>query len=112
MQPALHDLDLQDLTPGASGASGAAGGTPQPLAGLEGLKTLPVQLDVLLGTAQVTVGDLMACRPGEVLRLDRTVEQGVDLVINGHVVARGRLVALDDSFAIQLTETPDLRAAG
>ena len=97
MQPALHDIDLQDLTPDAPGA---AGGTPQPLAGLEGLKTLPVQLDVLLGTAQVTVGDLMACRPGEVLRLDRTVAQGVDLVINGHVVARGRLVALDDSFAI------------
>ena len=36
---------------------------------------------------------------------------GVDLVINGHVVARGRLVALDDNFAIQLTETPDLRSA-
>ncbi|WP_343638240.1 FliM/FliN family flagellar motor switch protein [Roseateles sp.] len=106
MQPTLHDIDLQELTPAV------AGGPPQPLAGLEGLKTLPVQLDVLLGTAQVTVGDLMACKPGEVLRLDRTVEQGVDLVINGHVVARGRLVALDDSFAIQLTETPDLRSAG
>lgn len=104
-EPSLHDIDLQELSPAST-----AGAALQPLAGLEGLKTLPVSLDVHLGTAQVTVGDLMACRAGQVLSLDRTVAQGVDLVINGHVVARGRLVALDEVFAIQLTETPDLQA--
>lgn len=108
MSESLHPLDLQELHQAAPGDTAA----PRPLTSLQGLKSLPVQLDVMLGSAQVTVGDLLACREGEVLRLDTTVEQGVDLMINGHVVARGRLVALDDQFAVQLTQTPDLRVGG
>jgi flagellar motor switch protein FliN/FliY len=54
----------------------------------------------------MTVGELLAARENEVLVLDRTVEQPVDLVLEGSVVARGQLVAVDGSFAVRITELP------
>jgi len=55
----------------------------------------------------------MAAAKNQLLVLDRTVGQPVDLLLEGQVVARGQLVALDDRFAVRITELPlplDLQA--
>ncbi len=70
------------------------------------LHALRVSLQVRVGQAAMTVGELMAARENEVLVLDRAVEQPVDLVLEGSVVARGQLVAVDGSFAVRITELP------
>jgi len=54
----------------------------------------------------MTVGELLAARENEVLLLDRAVDQPIDLVLEGNVVARGHLVAVDGSFAVRITELP------
>jgi flagellar motor switch protein FliN/FliY len=60
-----------------------------------------------VGHAALTVGELLGARENEVLVLDRTVDQPVDLVLEGRVVARGQLVAVDDgSFAVRISELP------
>jgi flagellar motor switch protein FliN/FliY len=41
-----------------------------------------------------------------VLVLDRSALQPVDLLLEGHVVARGQLVAVGSQFAVRLTELP------
>ena len=38
------------------------------------------------------------------LKLDRPVDDPVDVMLDGHLVARGRLVAVGDEFGVQLTE--------
>lgn len=63
-------------------------------------------LQVYLGSATLTVGELMSATKNQVLVLDRTVGQPVDLLLEGQVVARGQLVALDDHFAVRITELP------
>jgi len=70
------------------------------------LHAVKVHLQVRVGQAVMTVGELLAARENEVLVLDRTVEQPVDLVLEGSVVARGQLVAVDGSFAVRITELP------
>ena len=63
-------------------------------------------LQVYLGSATLTVGELMSAAKNQLLVLDRTVAQPVDLLLEGQVVARGQLVALDDRFAVRITELP------
>jgi flagellar motor switch protein FliN/FliY len=92
-------LELQDPAP--DGASG-----PPLLRAAHPLHAVKIRLQVRVGEAFMTVGDLLGAREHEVLVLDRAVEQPVDLVLEGSVVARGQLVAVDGLFAVRITELP------
>ena len=70
------------------------------------LHAVRVTLQVRVGESEMTLGALLSARENEVLLLDRGVEQPVDLVLEGKVVARGQLVAVDGSFAVRITELP------
>jgi flagellar motor switch protein FliN/FliY len=71
------------------------------------LHAVRIRLQVCVGEAAMTVGQLMSARENELLVLDRTVDQPVDLLLEGKVVARGELVAMDDgAFALRVTELP------
>lgn len=70
------------------------------------LHAVKVSLSVCVGEAAMTIGQLLGARENEVLSLDRAVDQPVDLVLEGKVVARGQLVAVDDHFAVRITELP------
>jgi flagellar motor switch protein FliN/FliY len=50
------------------------------------------------------VGDLLAAKEHQVLVLDRKVDQPVDLLLEGKVIARGQLVAVDGCFAVRISE--------
>lgn len=63
-------------------------------------------LSICVGNAHLTVSDLLGMREKQVICLDRTIEQPVDIILEGHVIARGTLVAVDDYFGVQITELP------
>lgn len=70
------------------------------------LHQIKAKLQVCVGEATLSVGDLLAAKENQVLCLNRAVDQPVDLTIEGKVVARGQLVAVDDCFAVRITELP------
>ena len=70
------------------------------------LHAVRVTLQVRVGESEMALGELLAARENEVLVLDRGVEQPGDLVLEGRVIARGQLVAVDGSFAVRITELP------
>lgn len=70
------------------------------------LHQIKARLTVCVGGAEVTVGDLLAAREQQVLRLDRAVDAPVDLLLEGQLIARGILVAVDDHFGVRITELP------
>jgi flagellar motor switch protein FliN len=76
------------------------------------LRHLKAKLTVCVGTAEITVGDLLGAKEQHVLRLDQTVEQPVDVLLEGQVVARGTLIAVDDHFGVRITELPATNAPG
>lgn len=61
---------------------------------------------VSVGSAVLTIGELLKARKDEVFRLDSAIHDPVDLMIEGKVVARGQLVAIDDRFAVRITHLP------
>lgn len=70
------------------------------------LMQVKAAVTVRVGTAELTVGELMGAREEQVLRLDQSVESPVDLLVGGEVIARGTLVVIDGCFGVRLTELP------
>jgi flagellar motor switch protein FliN len=98
-------IALPDLPDLPADVDGDAGGAPI-LRDWNPLHQIKAKLKVFVGEASVSVGELLAAKENQVLCLDRTVDQAVDLTIEGKVVARGQLVAVDDRFAVRITELP------
>jgi len=91
--------------PGAASGNGAAadpGG-----ANLESILRIPVNVQVVLGSAVMPVANLMKLGRGAVIPLDHRVGEPVDVVVNGRIVARGEVVVVEDDnsrFGVSLTE--------
>jgi flagellar motor switch protein FliN len=79
---------------------------PAVVHGANPLHSVRARLHVCVGEVEITIGELLAAKEHQVLVLDRTVDQPVDLLLEGKVVARGQLVAVDGSFAVRITELP------
>jgi flagellar motor switch protein FliN/FliY len=74
---------------------------------------IPVTIDVILGSARMSVSSLMKLQRGAVVPLDRKVGEPVEIAVNGRLVARGEVVVLEDDktrLGIALTEI--LNASG
>lgn len=73
---------------------------------LHPLRQIKATLMVRVGSVQLRVGDLLDARANQVLTLDQTIHEAVDLMLEGTIVARGQLVAVGDCFGVRLTELP------
>jgi len=68
---------------------------------------IPVEINIVMGTARLTVARLMELENGEIVELDRRVGEPLDIAVNGRNIAKGEIVMMDDDpskFAIQVTE--------
>ncbi len=64
---------------------------------------VPVALTAMVGTLTINVGHLFALKQGEVIALNESLDEPISLMLNGKVIARGDLVAVDDNFGIKIT---------
>lgn len=105
--PSAHTADtaavtelvaLAELAPPAPSGAALMGGN------LRLLDSVPVQLQVVLGEAHTTVGELMSLKASSLLKIDRKADFPIDVMLNGSVVARGQLVVVDDNFGVRITE--------
>ena len=74
---------------------------------LDSILKIPVAVQVFLGSASMPISDLMKLGRGAVVALDHAISDPVDVVVNGRVIARGELVAMDDDptrIGVKLTE--------
>lgn len=68
---------------------------------------IPVTMQVVLGSAVMPVANLVKLGRGAVVKLDTSIGDPVDLIVNGRIVARGEVVVLENEesrFGITLTE--------
>ena len=67
---------------------------------------MDVELDVRLqfGCRQTTLREVLELTTGAVLELDREIQEPVDLLLNGRVVARGEVVVVDGNYGLRVTE--------
>jgi flagellar motor switch protein FliN/FliY len=83
-----------------AGAAGKAVVSPS----LAILKHVNVTLEVRLGETSLTVAELFALRAGGLLKLDKHVDDPVEILLNGKLVACGQLAVMDDNLGVRITE--------
>lgn len=88
--------DIDDLL--GAGSSGADG--PDAYA----IGDAPVEIKVVIGTAQLRVRDLLKLGRGAVVELDRHLKDPTDVYVEGVLVARGEVVIVDDKIGVTLTD--------
>ena len=74
---------------------------------LDNILSIPVDIQVVLGSASMLVSNLLKLGRGAVIPLDHRVGEPVEVVVNGRVVARGEVVVVEDDnsrFGVSLTE--------
>ena len=94
LKTAMAELDQLDAGPdhfadlaSTAGLSSTAGG--------DFIWDIPVDIQVVVGRAELSVADLMKLESGEVVPLDRRLEEPVDIVVNGRLVGKGEITVLD-----------------
>lgn len=79
---------------------------------LEMIMDIPVKLYVELGRTRITIKQLLELTQGSVVELEGLAGDPMDILINGHLIAQGEIVVVDEKYGIRVTEiiTPSERA--
>jgi flagellar motor switch protein FliN len=87
------------------------GDTQTPVSARDLLMEIELDATLQFGSREMPLKDVLALSLGDVLELDRNVNDPVDLVVGGRIVARGEVVVVDGNFALLVTEVaePQLR---
>jgi flagellar motor switch protein FliN/FliY len=71
---------------------------------LAGLSDVEVRITVEWGRADITVEEASALSEESLLHTDQSASDPVDVLVNGKLFARGKLVLVGDSYGVQLLE--------
>jgi flagellar motor switch protein FliN/FliY len=95
--------------PAAAAGQGGAPAAAHPGAGgkawgIDMLRDVEMEVTCELGRTRMSVRQLLALAPGDVVELDRLAGSPADLLVNGTLLARGEVVVVDESFGLRITE--------
>lgn len=93
----MLDVELQELNKGEEGA------TVVP-ASVDMIRNVQVDLRVSVGRARLTVEELFSLKQGDLVALNRTVDEPVEIFLNNDLVARGVLASKGDSLGVRIIE--------
>jgi flagellar motor switch protein FliN/FliY len=68
------------------------------------LLSVAVEVSVEVGRCSMRVRDVLQVGPGSVISLDRAAGAPVDVLVNGKLIARGEVVAVDERYGIRVVE--------
>ena len=94
-------LQEEQHRPEAAPRAAAGGANPNVI------MNIPVDVQIVLGSTEMPVSELMALQKGSTVALDRRIGEPVDVVVNGRRIARGEITVLESDpsrFGIRLTE--------
>lgn len=65
---------------------------------------VPVDLVVEIGRTRMTIRETLAIGRGSIITLDKLAGEPADLLVNGRLIARGEVVAIDEEFGFRVTD--------
>lgn len=63
-----------------------------------------VELIVEVGSAKLTIGELLNLKQGSLIKLDQLVDEPLKLYLKDRLLGYGKLVAVDDMLGFQITQ--------
>ncbi len=91
-------------SPCASPATETAAAIETDASDIDLVKNIPVHLTLEVGGRRITIGELMAMKPGDVISLDRSEEEPLDVKANGILIARAEVVLVNERYGIRLLD--------
>jgi flagellar motor switch protein FliN len=98
MSSSSNSLSSSAAPSHAAGTGGSSAGALAPLS------DVVCEIDVLLGTATVSVRECLTWKRNSVIRLTQSAGSDMQVTVNGVPVAIGEVVIVDDSTAVRVTE--------
>lgn len=71
---------------------------------IEALLKVPVSLSIEVGRTKMALNDLLDTQEGSVIELERLLDEPLDILVNGALIAHGVVVLAEDRFGIQITD--------
>jgi flagellar motor switch protein FliN len=76
---------------------------------LDLLLDIELQASLRFGGREMPLGEILELGPGDVISLDRPVEDPIDLVVGDRIVARGEVVLIDGCYGLRVLEVAEPR---
>ena len=83
--------------------SNTAESIPSGVNNLDVVLNIPVDVSLELGRATVDLQNLIELSQGSVIELNRLVDEPVDVLVNGKLVAKAEVVVVDNKFGARIT---------
>jgi flagellar motor switch protein FliN len=98
---------LDTLSSGApNGQLSGAGERPAHPSNLQLVMDVELNVSLRFGQRQLPLREVLELTSGSVIELDRMVDEPVELLLDGKLVARGEAVIVDGNYGLRVTEIP------
>jgi flagellar motor switch protein FliN len=92
----------------SAASSAASPARPSGLSsGFELLLDVELEASLRFGAREMPLGEILDLGPGDVVQLDRHVNDPVDLIVGDKIVARGEVVLVNGNFGLRVTQVAE-----
>ncbi len=70
---------------------------------LDMILDIPLKVTALLGRTKWPIKDILGITPGSVIELESLVDEPVEILVNGILVAMGEVVVVNENFGVRIT---------
>ena len=63
-----------------------------------------LEVTVEIGRTRLPIRDVLALTPGSIVELDKLAGEKVDVLVNGHLIASGEVVVVEENFGVRITD--------
>jgi flagellar motor switch protein FliN len=98
-----ENLEAPGQAPAVAGAEGLSA-PPDEKLNLQALMDVELRVALRFGSRRLLLREILDLTPGAVVELDRQVQEPVDMLLDGRVVARGEIVVIDGKYGMRVTE--------
>lgn len=64
---------------------------------------VPIEVSAILGRTSKSIREILDLNNGSLIELDKLVEEPVDILVNGKMVAQGEVVVVNENFGVRIT---------
>ncbi len=75
---------------------------------IDALLKVPVSLAIEVGRTRMSMSELLNTSEGSVIELDRHLDEPLDILVNGALIAHGIVVLANEKFGLQITDIVSL----
>lgn len=101
-----EDMELQEDSPAPASAPAAASRVKRDLPAM--MRKIPVTLTLEVGSARMSLQDLVGIDEESVVELDTLAGEPLVLKVNGTPIGRAQVVVVGDSYGLKVVELSDL----